>query len=106
MGIVDEAVEDGVGEGRVTEAGVPVIDGHLGGDQGSAVAVAVVEDLQDITGLGGGEGITEPVVEDEQVDTTQGIQQLGVGAVGVGERGGVDQTGEALVAHGEAVATG
>ena len=38
MSVVDQAVEDGVGEGGITEIGVPAIDGELAGDEGGALA--------------------------------------------------------------------
>ena len=67
VGIVDEAVEDRIGEGGVGDAGVPVLDRDLGGDQGGGAAVTIVEDLEQVFGLGAGEGVAEPVVEDEQL---------------------------------------
>ena len=52
MGVVNEAVEDGVAEGGVADHVVPVLQGELAGDEGGAPAVAVVEDLQEIAALG------------------------------------------------------
>ena len=46
MGVVDDAVEDGVSDGRLANDVVPAIDGDLAGDQGGAVAVALLDDLQ------------------------------------------------------------
>ena len=51
MGVVDEAVEDGVGDGRVGDHLVPVLDVDLAGDDGRAASVPVVEDLQEIAAL-------------------------------------------------------
>ena len=45
MGIVDDAVEDGVGEGGIADHIVPAVDWELTGDQGSAAAVAFFGDL-------------------------------------------------------------
>ncbi len=104
MGVVDETIEDGVGQGGVGEAGMPGVDGKLGGDEGGALTVAIVEDFQDVAGLGDGERIAEPVVENEELDAPERVQELGIGAVGVGQGGGVEQATEALVADGEAVA--
>jgi hypothetical protein len=41
MGVVDDAVEDGVGEGRFADQVVPFVDRDLAGDQRGAAAVAV-----------------------------------------------------------------
>ena len=51
MGRVDEAVEDGVGDGRVGDHIVPAVDWQLAGDDGAGAAVAVVDDLQDVAAL-------------------------------------------------------
>ena len=45
---MDEAIEDGVGIGRVADHGVPVVDGQLAGDDGGAAAVAFLEDLEKV----------------------------------------------------------
>ena len=52
MGIVDEAVEDGVGIGRIADHRVPVLDGKLTGDDGRSAAVAFFED-QEVVACGG-----------------------------------------------------
>src|SRR5258708_34459063 len=48
VGVMDQAVEDGVGVGGVADQRVPLIDGELAGDDGGAMAVAVLEDLQEV----------------------------------------------------------
>ena len=48
VGVVEDPVEDGVPEGGVANDIVPVLDGELGGEDGSAAGVAVVEDLEQI----------------------------------------------------------
>jgi hypothetical protein len=48
MGVVDEAVEDGVGIGRVADHLVPFVDGDLAGENGRAAAVAFFEDLVEV----------------------------------------------------------
>ena len=106
IGVVDEAVKDRIGEGGVGDAGVPVLDRDLGGDQGSAAAVTIVEDLEQVFGLGAGERVAEPVVEDEQVGAGQGPQQLGIGAVSLSEFERLQQAGSAQVAHIEFGLTG
>ncbi|KQB14356.1 hypothetical protein AP073_15250 [Rhodobacter capsulatus] len=43
MGIVDETIQDGVGEGGISASLVPVIDGELACDDGGAAAMAILE---------------------------------------------------------------
>src|SRR6202011_443327 len=75
VGVMDQAVEDGVGVGGVTDQRVPLIDGKLAGDDGGMAAVAVLEDLQEVVASRGIERFEAPVVEDEQIDTTERAQQ-------------------------------
>src|SRR6202047_176401 len=56
MGVVHEAVEDGVGIGRVADHLVPFVDGDLAGEEGRAAAVAFFEDFIEIAAGGGGGG--------------------------------------------------
>ena len=51
MGVVDDAVEDGVGDGGLTDHVVPLGDGQLGGDHGRFAPVALFEDLKEIEAL-------------------------------------------------------
>ena len=48
MDVVEESVEDGVAEGGVADDIVPVVDGHLAGEQRATAGVAVVEDLEEV----------------------------------------------------------
>ena len=56
MCIVDESVEDGVAHGGIACEFVPGVDGVLTGDEGGAVALAVVKDLEEQSILIGFEG--------------------------------------------------
>lgn len=52
MGVVDEPVQDGVGQGRVPDGLVPMLDRELTGDDGRASAMSVLEDLKQVASLG------------------------------------------------------
>jgi hypothetical protein len=49
MGVVNEAVEDGVGVSRVANEGVPFVDRDLAGEDGRAAPIAFLEDLVEVT---------------------------------------------------------
>ena len=83
---VDEPVEDGVGDRRVGDDVVPVVDGKLAGDDGAATAVAVVDDLEDVATLLGGHARQAPVVEDQQLDARKVLQEAYVAPVTACER--------------------
>ncbi len=92
VGTVEEPVEDGLGEGRVGHRRVPVVDGHLAGDQGRAQLRPVLHDLEKVSALldrGGGE---QEVIEDQQLDTAEGCEQTCVAAVGSPEGEVVEQS--------------
>ena len=66
--IVDEAIEDGVGQSRIAEAGMPLLDRKLAGEDRGFLVVASVEDFEQIAlGLIGDGGNAE-VVDDQQID--------------------------------------
>ena len=64
MGVVDEPIQDGVGDGRIGDQFVPVLDGQLAGHDGGRASMPVVENLQEIALLLGRERRQAPVVED------------------------------------------
>ena len=68
MGVVDEPVEDGVGDGRVGDHLVPVIDRQLAGHDGRAAIVPIVDDLKQVAALILRQGCEPPVVEDQEFD--------------------------------------
>ena len=53
MGVVHEAVEDGIGIGRVADHLVPFVDRDLAGEDGRAAAVTFFEYLVEIAAGGG-----------------------------------------------------
>ena len=48
MGVMNEAVEDSVGIGWITDDIVPAVDGKLACDDGGAAAIALLKDFQKI----------------------------------------------------------
>jgi len=100
---VDEAVEDGVGVGGISDDLMPAVDGKLGSDHRRAAAVALFEDLQEIVTGGGVERLQPPVVEDEQVDAAEIAQDPGMASIAARERQILEQPGGALVENGSIV---
>ena len=47
VGVVDEAVEDRVGDGGVGDDLVPMLDRHLTGDDSRPALVAIVDDFEE-----------------------------------------------------------
>src|SRR6266436_7247723 len=62
MGVVNQAIEDGVGVGRIADQRVPLFDRDLAGDDGRAPAVAFFEDLEEVMAGTGIERLKPPIV--------------------------------------------
>ncbi len=84
---------------------MPLGHRHLGGHQRRGAVVSVVQDFEQILGLGPGQRIPEPVIEDQQLDTSKAVKELSIRAIGVGQGDVVQEAGGALVADMEVVAT-
>ena len=52
MGVVNETIKYGVAEGGIADDVMPVFDGELAGDESGTTAVAVFEDVEEVTVLG------------------------------------------------------
>lgn len=75
MGAVNDAVEDGIAEGWVADDFVPAADGNLAGDQQGALAVAIIDDLEQVAALFGGQGLRPPIIDDQQAGAFEGGHQ-------------------------------
>ena len=64
MSVVDEAVQDGVSQGGISNGFMPVLNRELARDDGRTTAVAIFEDFQQIASLRWGEDGQTPVIED------------------------------------------
>jgi hypothetical protein len=60
VGVMDEAVEDGVRVGRIADQVVPALDGRLAGDDGGAAAIALLDDFEQIVPRLGVERLEPP----------------------------------------------
>jgi hypothetical protein len=106
VGVVKEAIEDGVPEGGVANEFVPVVRGDLARDEGGTAVVPVIEDFEEIAPAEVVEGSEAKVIEDEELGTGQALQEPGMGAVAPGEGELGEEAGETVVPCGQAVTTG
>ena len=51
---MNETIQDGVGNRRISDVVVPVFDGELAGNQGGADAMPIFNDLQEVASFGVG----------------------------------------------------
>lgn len=106
MGVVNDSIEDGVSQGGIFQVLMPQINGNLSDQDAGASLPAVIKDLEEMTNLIGLEGITEPVVDDQERGLGQPVQQLSPGPVDQGAFDFIEQPLAAEVAHREPVFTG
>ena len=73
--VVHEPIEDGVGDGRIGDCLVPVIDRQLAGHNCRAAIVPILDNFQDVATLLGRQRGKAPVVQDQQLDARQGLEE-------------------------------
>jgi hypothetical protein len=100
IGIVDDAVENRVGECRDSNHIVPAVDRNLAGDDERAFVVTVLDDFEEITGLFRREGFRPPIVEYQQFDASDGAQEPGVTRIAMCDRQIGEEPGDAGVENG------
>jgi hypothetical protein len=106
MGVVDEAVQDGVGDGWVGNRLVPMIDRQLACHDGRAAIVPIIDDLQQIAPLLLRQRSEPPVVEDQELDACQGFEHPAMTAIAACQRQGIEQSRHTLIQDGAIVAAG
>ena len=103
MGVVDEAIEDGIGQCWVADGLVPMFDRQLACDDGGGAAVAVFEDFQEVASLRGGKDGEAPIVDDQHIHPGDGLEDAFVAAVAPGQSEGFEHAWRALIEDGPPV---
>ena len=85
MGVVDQPIEDCVGEGRFVDDIVPCLDRKLAGDDRRSCAVSILDDFHEVAPLAGGEPVWPPIVQDQQVRLHELSEQPGKATIAMGE---------------------
>src|ERR1700676_2921697 len=106
IGVVDEAVEDGVGDGGAADHLMPSGDRHLAGEEDRSDLHAVLDDFEEIARLLGAERFRPPIVEDEELGLAERAHELGVAAVAAGERQRGEEARDAMIEDAEVLAAG
>jgi len=83
---------------------MPVGDGDLRSDQSGCMSKSIIQDFEDILGIGECNGITHPIIQNQQTGLGQRTKQGEEGAVVSGQGEGMQQAGSALVTHGKTMA--
>ncbi len=67
MGVVDQAIEDGVGQRGISDLGMPFIHRELSGHEGGTEAMTVFEEFQEVSTVFIGQEDESPIVQDDQI---------------------------------------
>ena len=106
MGVVNDAIEDGIGQRRIADDLVPTVDRHLAGDHDGTGVISVLDDLQQIAALLGVQRLGAPIVEHQQIDAGERVQMFCVSSVTAGEREGGEQARHAVIEDGQVFPAG
>ena len=105
MGAMDDAVENGVGQGGIANDFMPAIDRDLAGDQQRSSVVAIINDLEQIAALLGIERFRPPIVDNQQAGAFERAHQprqpafaARLGKIGEQARGALVEHRKALAA--------
>ena len=83
---MQQAVQDGIGNGGFADDGVPVFDRALAGDDGGSFAIAVLDDFEHVVALGIVKRTEKQIVEDEKLDFGQAVKRFEMRAIGLAWR--------------------
>ena len=103
VGVMDQAVEDAIGNGGITDLLMPMGDRCLRGKDQRAALITVVADFEEITALAVFEWSHSKVIEQEDVGPGESQQHPADAAVYVGNRQFSKQLRRSFMQHGETV---
>ena len=82
MSVVNETVEDAIGDGTIANLLVPARDRQLGSKDGGTSLVAIFADLPDFAALVFIQRRHRPVINDQNIDTAQSSQEVTQASIG------------------------
>lgn len=104
--MVQQAVQDGIGDGGLPDDSVPVFDRALAGDDRGIFLIAILDDFEEIIALRVVERSQEQIIEDEQLDLGESGQHLEMRAIGLSRQQHFEQTRSAQIEDGVTLAGG
>ena len=104
VSVMNQTIQDAVGEGRIADLIVPMSDGYLTGQNGRANRIAVVTDFQKVPAFAVGQWSHSPIINNQDVDACETVQEFAETAVSAGYRQIPEQTRRPEVERSEAVA--
>jgi hypothetical protein len=99
MGVVHQSIEDGIGNGRIADDVVPVLDWKLACHDGGAASVAIFHDLEEVSALLGRHRGKSPVVEDQNLNAREALEETSMTAVTTREGERIEEPRQPLIQH-------
>jgi hypothetical protein len=103
---VDQAIQDGIGQGGISDLGVPFIHRELSGHESGTKAVAIFEKFEKVSALFVSQRGYSPVVQGDQIGFRQGSQELGITPIAFSDLEVLEEAGEAEITNRVALSTG
>lgn len=97
VSVVNETVQDGVTQGGIADDVMPKFDGNLAGDDGRGAAMAIIKDLEKVAPFRGSENRQTPIVEDQELNATEGFEQAAITAVAARKGERFEQARDAVI---------
>jgi len=85
---------------------MPAIHGKLGRDDRGAASVSLFEDFEEVVAGARVERLQAPVVEDQQIGSSEGFQHAGMAPISTRQGEVFAELGPAVIEHGAIVAAG
>src|SRR3954447_17237156 len=99
VSVVDQAIQNRVGESGIADEVMPGVHGNLAGHNRRGAAMPIIEDLQKVAPLGLIEHRQAPIVEDQEFNPAERLEQPAVAAVPTSERQRLEQARNPMVEH-------
>jgi len=85
MGVMDQPVEDGIGDGGVANLFMPVLHGELTGDDGGGMTVSFLNDLQEVSSFGVGHGGEAEIINHQDMGIGELVDHFAVASISLGQ---------------------
>ena len=96
MGVVDQPVQDGAGQGGILHGGMPCLQRQLNGDDGRLSFMQLFNDLQDLPLFFLGHGVDQQIIQDQHLAFAEWSEDLGIAAIKPGKGDLVQHSGRSL----------
>jgi hypothetical protein len=106
MRIVNDAIEDGVGQCWICDDLVPLADRYLAGDEERTLVVTIVDDFEEIAALIWVKRLRAPIINDEEIGALDRRHEAGETSFTTGLSDVGEETRRAFVYDREAIAAG